>query len=299
MFKMKVKMKAEMKAEMKAILNRLSAIAGEYEGEGINHETQPFVGRLSLQPILDKRGFLIQFSATGTDGTIFHKEESTIAPSIHEKLVLWNFNTNTPGLVAHELKDIESPAGIIQSLIFAFSQITDVNTFREEIALKILNDTSISYGYSWGLPGGEFKERSSVCMNRKKTHSMKVDAHLIFYVKDQIRSAKFYSAVLGLSPTLDVPGMTEFFLNDGCIFGLMPENGIKRLLGEKLPDPSNGSGIPRAELYLRVDDPSEFHQRAIKNGANELSPVAQRNWGDVAGYCMDFDGHVVVFASKK
>src|ERR1043166_4501095 len=79
--------------------------------------------------------------------------------------------------------------------------------------------------------------------------------HFIFYVADQKRSAAFYSRVLDLPPELDVPGMTEFRLGEGAILGLMPAAGIKRLLGERLPDPNAAAGIPRAELYLLSDDP--------------------------------------------
>jgi len=121
-------------------------------------------------------------------------------------------------------------------------------------------------------------------------------AHLILYVSDQTKSTSFYTEILGTQPKLNVPGMTEFALNDGCILGLMPEAGIKRLLGDKLPDPSQARGVPRAELYLRVDDPNTYHQRALKSGATELSPVNLRNWGDLAGYIMDLDGHVIAFA---
>ncbi len=84
---------------MKDIFENLKKIAGRYEGEGINHEGQPFTGRFALKPILGERGFSIQFSATGKDGTLYHQEESTIAPSLNEKLTLWNFNTNTPALL--------------------------------------------------------------------------------------------------------------------------------------------------------------------------------------------------------
>ncbi|OFZ20669.1 MAG: glyoxalase [Bdellovibrionales bacterium RIFOXYA1_FULL_36_14] len=120
--------------------------------------------------------------------------------------------------------------------------------------------------------------------------------HFILYVKDQEQSKKFYSAVLNQEPTLHVPGMTEFELSDGCVLGLMPELGIKRLLGEHLPDPSLGRGIPRAELYLRVDNPIVYHERAIKMGAKELSGLETRDWGDIAAYSIDQDGHVIAFA---
>ncbi|MFA5138167.1 MAG: VOC family protein [Elusimicrobiota bacterium] len=120
-------------------------------------------------------------------------------------------------------------------------------------------------------------------------------AHLILYVSDQKASARFYEKVLAQKPALDVPGMTEFHLNDGCVLGLMPAAGIKRLLGAKLPDPEAGKA-PRAELYVLVDDPAAFHKRALSNGAQELSPLSKRDWGHEAAYSLDADGHVVAFA---
>lgn len=121
-------------------------------------------------------------------------------------------------------------------------------------------------------------------------------AHFILYVADQRRSADFYRGVLDVDPILDVPGMTEYPLGEGSVLGLMPETGIKRLLGEALPDPASGNGIPRAELYLRVKDCRRPHHRAIEAGGIELSPVAFRDWGDFAGYILDPDGHVIAFA---
>lgn len=123
-----------------------------------------------------------------------------------------------------------------------------------------------------------------------------VKTNFILYVKNQDQSTAFYRKVLGFEPTLNVPGMTEFTFGEGCVLGLMPEKGIKRLLGEALPDPANANGVPRAEVYLTVDDPIEFHRRSIQHGGKELSPVEKRNWGDIAGYTMDLDGHVLVFA---
>ncbi|MGE3387015.1 MAG: hypothetical protein AB7K41_09835 [Bdellovibrionales bacterium] len=106
---------------LKEILQNLSHLVGTYRGEGINHEGQPFVGSFSLQPLLDGRGFSIAFTATGKDGTVYHKEESTIAPSLNEKLTLWNLNTNMPGLTPHELRSTGVKNGATQSLLFGFN----------------------------------------------------------------------------------------------------------------------------------------------------------------------------------
>jgi uncharacterized protein len=121
-------------------------------------------------------------------------------------------------------------------------------------------------------------------------------ANFILYVADQKRSVAFYTGVLGCEPELDVPGMTEFRLARGCVLGLMPEAGISRLLGPALPSPAGARGIPRAELYLRVDDPGSFHRRALAMGARELSPLLKRDWGHLVAYSLDPDGHVLAFA---
>ena len=122
--------------------------------------------------------------------------------------------------------------------------------------------------------------------------------HIILYVKDQKLSTEFYSSVLTMAPTLNVPGMTEFKLSDGCVLGLMPEDGIKNLL-PKLPDPASAKGIPRAEIYLIVDNSEAYFARALKHGATALSERAMRDWGQVVAYCLDQDGHVLAFAEDS
>jgi len=129
-------------------------------------------------------------------------------------------------------------------------------------------------------------------------HHHKVAApHFIFYVADQERSTAFYMKVLNIEPQLHVPGMTEFALPGGGVLGLMPEMGIRRLLGETLPDPGAANGFPRAELYLILSTPGLYHSRALAAGARELSPLLPRDWGHHAAYSLDPDGHVMAFAS--
>lgn len=118
----------------------------------------------------------------------------------------------------------------------------------------------------------------------------------ILYVADQVRSRDFYAAVLTIQPRLDVPGMTEFALPGGGVLGLMPQAGIKKLLGERLPNPARGQGIPRAELYLTLSDPDRYHAGALAAGAVELSPLQPRDWGHCVAYSLDPDGHVLAFA---
>lgn len=124
-------------------------------------------------------------------------------------------------------------------------------------------------------------------------------AHFILYVADQERAAAFYRAALALKPRLHVSGMTEFELPGGAVLGLMPERGIKKLLGPVIADPAWASGAPRAELYLLVRDAAKAHRRAIAAGAVELSPLSPRDWGHSAAYSLDPDGHVLAFACRS
>lgn len=118
----------------------------------------------------------------------------------------------------------------------------------------------------------------------------------ILYVADQEKSKVFYEKLLAITPSLHVPGMTGFNLSANCKLGLMPENGIAKILSNKTPHPSSGNGIPRCELYLKVPNAIDYLKRGLTLGAKEISPFTQRDWGDKVGYLADFDGHIVAFA---
>jgi len=119
---------------------------------------------------------------------------------------------------------------------------------------------------------------------------------IILYVADQTKSTEFYSKILGRAPVLNVPGMTEFMLNEHTKLGLMPEKGIEKIICPVMTQPLKGSGIPRCELYLIVDDPSYSMENAISAGAIEISKASMRDWGDEVAYCADTDGNIIAFA---
>jgi uncharacterized protein len=121
-------------------------------------------------------------------------------------------------------------------------------------------------------------------------------SHFILYVSDQTKSTEFYTRALGLSPTLNVPGMTEFELGNECLLGLMPEAGAERLFGGRVRIASPDTSVSRAEVYLVVDDAEEYHRQALAGGAVEVSELEERDWGHRAAYSLDPDGHVLAFA---
>lgn len=121
----------------------------------------------------------------------------------------------------------------------------------------------------------------------------------ILYVSNQEKSTAFYQTILGIKPSLNVPGMTEFQLNTYCKLGLMPNEGIAKIITPNLPHPTTGNGIPRCELYLSETDLENKLSICKKAGAKLISSIEPRNWGDTVFYISDFDGHVIAFASKS
>jgi len=124
------------------------------------------------------------------------------------------------------------------------------------------------------------------------------EAYFIIYVADQRQSADFYRKVLEREPIVDVPGITEFPIRDGTILGVMPLTSAAKLIGATHFAESPPQRAPRAELYLVVEAPGSYHARALANGATELSPMQERDWGHRAAYSMAPNGHVLAFAER-
>lgn len=127
---------------------------------------------------------------------------------------------------------------------------------------------------------------------------MPIQPQFILFVSNQKSSATFYSELLQQAPSLDVPGMTEFTLTAETKLGLMPYDGIAKIITPALAHPAASHGISRCELYLMVNDVNTWFNRAILLGAKLVSEVQPRTWGHVAGYVSDFDGHVIAFAQQ-
>lgn len=118
----------------------------------------------------------------------------------------------------------------------------------------------------------------------------------ILYVTDQQLSTRFYTAIFRQEAQLNVPGMTEFRISDEFILGLMPCDGIAKILSDKTPHPSSGNGIPRCELYLSVADVNVEYENALQADAFLIMAPTDMDWGDRVCYFADPDGHILAFA---
>lgn len=128
---------------------------------------------------------------------------------------------------------------------------------------------------------------------------MKISAvEFILYVSNQEKSKAFYEKLLGKNASLDVPGMTEFTLGENLKLALMPNDGINKILKTKMPHPESGTGIPRCELYLNVENLDEAYECLKTSKALLISEIEDRDWGDRVCYFADLDGHIIALAEK-
>ncbi len=144
----------------------LREAVGSYQGEGINHENEKFQGTFILTEVLNGVGFQIQFEARSllNSSVVIHSEFSTVATNAMGGVSLFNLNTNVPFLIEHQLvKETTKPDD--KNFIFRFGDLSNLNSFREEVHLT-LGASSIRYDYHWGMPKGDFSLRSKITMNR-------------------------------------------------------------------------------------------------------------------------------------
>ena len=138
------------------LLAVLAAGPKEYVGSGVNHEGESFVGTLRVQCLLGGKGVLLHYEAKVGEHEIVHQECTLLAEDMSGRLMLWPLMSELPGVLPHRL--------VAQSqteLRFASGERSDTSIFREEITVTVSAEGAVMYAHAWGLPGGEFEDRSS------------------------------------------------------------------------------------------------------------------------------------------
>ena len=107
---------------------------------------------------------------------------------------------------------------------------------------------------------------------------------LLFYVKDPLASANFYTKILGHGPVEVSPGFAMFQLNDGTMIGLWNRDGVK-------PQPTGAGGA--SEIGFHVESNGEvdkWHKDWTQKDATILQPPTQMDFG-YTFTAADPDGH--------
>lgn len=134
--------------------------AGRYSGSGVNHVGEAFTADLELQQLTGNNAALLQYVATRSDGKHLHAETALVSCDEHGDICLWPAMEEMPNLLVHRMVAQERASDESTRLVFASGPRDDRTAFREEVAIEIRNKRIVGYRHSWGLPGGDFDERS-------------------------------------------------------------------------------------------------------------------------------------------
>lgn len=153
------------------LIQALSRGPQQWRGLGRNHEDEEFTGRLELQPLVEERGLLLRYRALRLpDGRLVHEEATLLARDGEGALCLWPVMGELPGIWCHR---IVLPAGRQDAapdtqgrweVCFATGPREARDGFREEIRLVLSPGGGLHYAHAWGLPGGDFADRSACTM---------------------------------------------------------------------------------------------------------------------------------------
>jgi len=138
------------------LLAALVAGPKEYKGSGVNHEGESFVGTLKVQSLVEGQGVLLHYEARVDRDEVVHIESTLMAPDMEGTITLWPVMSELPGVLPHKAVLLGE-----NNATFASGPKENATTFREEISVSLGQDGSLTYSHAWGMPGGEFKERSS------------------------------------------------------------------------------------------------------------------------------------------
>ena len=99
---------------------------------------------------------------------------------------------------------------------------------------------------------------------------------------------RFYETVLEVDADETVPSRLYFHCGD-VILAII--DWRVEPLGPFRPTPEN--------LYFVTDDVDRAHERATTVGAEHLTPVGTRPWGERSFYCADPDGNLLCFVDES
>lgn len=121
---------------------------------------------------------------------------------------------------------------------------------------------------------------------------------MILAVCDLPRSIEFYRRAFGWPQTVEVPTYAEFITHGDLRVGLYHREGyVRNFDAPRVSEPPNG-GVTTTELYFECDDVEAMLARLMDAGAEVISPLRERSWGDVCAYVRDPDGNVLVVARR-
>ena len=146
------------------ILDVLTSGPTAFRGEGVNHEKESFIGELTVQALEGGRAALLKYTATLLTGNVVHSESTLLGTGPDGRLCLWPVMSELPVVFAHTEVVSKAESEKYTLAVFASGARDDSAKFREEISIQVNSDGCLVYAHAWGLPHGNFEDRSSCSM---------------------------------------------------------------------------------------------------------------------------------------
>lgn len=146
------------------LLTLLLSQSRRFVGQGINHEGEAFRGVIEVQPLISDSALMLHYTATRNDGVHLHKEATLLASNAEGKLCLWPAMEELPFVQPHVAISTVRHSDLTLAVVFSSGPRETVAAFREEITFEIGPGGGLRYAHGWGMPGGEFSQRSSCDM---------------------------------------------------------------------------------------------------------------------------------------
>ena len=146
------------------ILGVLAAGPTAFRGQGVNHEKESFTGELRVQVLEGGLAAMLRYTATLETGKVVHTESTLLGTGPDGKLCLWPVMSELPVVLPHTEVMSKTESANYTLAAFGSGARDDSTKFREEISIQVNSDGSLMYAHAWGLPGGNFEDRSSCSM---------------------------------------------------------------------------------------------------------------------------------------
>lgn len=118
---------------------------------------------------------------------------------------------------------------------------------------------------------------------------MNVFCNTIVFVKDILKSKKFYRDVIGIKIETEYDTIV-FFENHFTIHDA--GNLLQTIFGDK-PGDINFQGKNNIEIYFESDDIQESYRKVKESGTEIIHGIKQQPWGQNVFRFFDPDGHIV------
>ena len=124
-------------------------------------------------------------------------------------------------------------------------------------------------------------------------------SHTIFYVKDVVKTIRFFEVAFGIKPKFIHESNTYAeLLTEGVALAFASEDLGRTNLPKGFQHNSRDLPPQACEIAFTTNNPHKFYEQAIKAGAIGLTTPQQKPWGQIVAYVRDPNGILIEIAGE-